>query len=66
MKIASYNIHKCRGTDGLVNPDCIVAVIKELGADVEALQEVDHELGKRAGLLNLAAIESETGVSNAP
>lgn len=63
MKIASYNIHKCRGTDGLVRPDRIVAVIKEIGADVMALQEVDHRLGTRTGLLNPAAIESETGLT---
>lgn len=63
MKIASYNIHKCRGTDGLVRPDRIVAVIKEFGADVVALQEVDHRIGARTGLLNQAEIKSETGLS---
>jgi endonuclease/exonuclease/phosphatase family metal-dependent hydrolase len=63
MKIASYNIHKCRGTDGLVRPDRIVAVIKEFGADLVALQEVDHRIGTRTGLLNPALIESETGLS---
>ncbi|MEO6610021.1 MAG: endonuclease/exonuclease/phosphatase family protein [Aestuariivirga sp.] len=62
MKIASYNIHKCRGTDGLVRPERIVAVIKEFGADVVALQEVDHRIGARTGLLNPSEIESETGL----
>ncbi|MDE2384343.1 MAG: endonuclease/exonuclease/phosphatase family protein [Alphaproteobacteria bacterium] len=62
MKIASYNIHKCRGTDGLVRPDRIVAVIKEIGADLVALQEVDHRLGTRTGLLDPDHIESETGL----
>jgi len=63
MKIASYNIHKCRGTDGQVRPDRIVTVIKEFGADLVALQEVDHRIGTRTGLLNPAEIESETGLS---
>ena len=63
MKIASYNIHKCRGTDGVVRPDRIVAVIKEFGADVVALQEVDHRIGARTGLLNPAEIERETGLT---
>ena len=63
MKIASYNIHKCRGTDGLVRPDRIVAVIKEFGADLVALQEVDNRLGTRTGLLDPVAVESETGLS---
>jgi endonuclease/exonuclease/phosphatase family metal-dependent hydrolase len=62
VKIASYNIHKCRGTDGQVRPDRIVSVIKELDADLVALQEVDHRIGARTGLLNPAAIESETGL----
>jgi endonuclease/exonuclease/phosphatase family metal-dependent hydrolase len=62
MRIASYNIHKCRGTDGLVRPDRTVAVIKEIGADLVALQEVDHRIGTRTGLLDPAAIESETGL----
>ncbi len=62
MKIASYNIHKCRGVDGLVQPERIVAVIKELNADVVALQEVDHRIGTRTGLLDPALIESETGL----
>ena len=62
MRVASYNIHKCRGVDGLVRPERIVAVIKELGADLVALQEVDHRIGTRTGLLNPALIESETGL----
>jgi endonuclease/exonuclease/phosphatase family metal-dependent hydrolase len=62
MRIASYNIHKCRGTDGLVRPDRTVAVIKEIGADLVALQEVDHRIGTRTGLLDPALIERETGL----
>ena len=62
MKVASYNIHKCCGVDGLVKPERIVAVVKEIGADLVALQEVDHRIGTRTGLLNPAMIESETGL----
>lgn len=62
MKVASYNIHKCRGTDGKVRPDRTLTVIKELVADFVALQEVDHRIGTRTGLLNPAAIERETGL----
>ena len=45
FRIATYNIHKCRGLDRRVRPDRIVEVLKETGADVIALQEVvgmDH------------------------
>ena len=62
MKVASYNIHKCRGADGMTRPDRIVGVIRELGADVVALQEVDRRFGRRGGLLDPLAVERETGM----
>src|SRR5579872_5664617 len=62
MKIASYNIHKCKGTDGRVSPDRIVSVIGEIAADLVALQECDHRFGRRSGLLDPAAIRRETGM----
>ena len=62
MKVASYNIHKCRGADGMTRPDRIVGVIGELGAEVVALQEVDRRFGRRGGLLDPVAIERETGM----
>lgn len=64
MKVASYNIHKCRGSDGMTRPDRIVGVIRELGADVVALQEVDRRFGRRGGLLDPAAIRHETGMNS--
>ncbi len=62
MKVASYNIHKCRGSDGMTRPDRIVGVIRELQADVVALQEVDRRFGSRGGLLDPAALRRETGM----
>ncbi len=62
MKVASYNIHKCRGIDGATRPDRILEVIRELGADIVALQEVDHRFGRRGGLLDPAAIERDLGM----
>lgn len=40
LRIATYNIHKCRGIDRRVSPERIAAVIRELNVDVIALQEV--------------------------
>lgn len=40
LRIATYNIHKCRGLDRRVSPPRIAAVIRQLDADVIALQEV--------------------------
>lgn len=58
--IASYNIHKCVGTDGRFDPARTAAVVAELDADIVALQEVDERHGERAGLLDLEAIAKAT------
>ncbi len=40
LRIATYNIHRCRGLDGRTNPTRIAEVIRAIDADVVALQEV--------------------------
>src|SRR5712671_616297 len=40
LRIATYNIHRCRGLDGRTRPERIAAVLKSIDADVVALQEV--------------------------
>ena len=40
LRIATYNIHRCRGLDGRTRPERIVAVLSSIDADVVALQEV--------------------------
>jgi endonuclease/exonuclease/phosphatase family metal-dependent hydrolase len=40
LRIATYNIHKCRGLDRRTSPERIAEVIAELVADVVALQEI--------------------------
>ncbi len=62
MKIASYNIHKCKGVDGITRPDRIIRVIAEIHADVIALQEVDRRFGGKDGLLDLDRLARETGM----
>lgn len=62
MKIASYNIHKCKGVDGITRPDRIIRVVAEIRADVIALQEVDRRFGGKDGLLDLDRLEHETGM----
>jgi endonuclease/exonuclease/phosphatase family metal-dependent hydrolase len=47
LRIATYNIHKCRGLDQRINPERIAAVIGGLDADVVAIQEIlDVRTGK--------------------
>ena len=61
--IASYNLHKCVGTDGQFDPDRIINVIAELDADVVALQEAHRRFGERAGLLDLDKLKRVSGLS---
>jgi len=40
LRVVTYNVHKCRGLDGRAIPARIAAVLREVDADVIALQEV--------------------------
>ena len=40
LRVATYNIHRCRGLDGRTNPARIANVIRAIDADIVALQEV--------------------------
>jgi endonuclease/exonuclease/phosphatase family metal-dependent hydrolase len=40
LRVATYNIHRCRGLDGRTNPARIADVIRAIDPDVIALQEV--------------------------
>lgn len=64
--IASYNVHKCVGTDRRFDPDRVASVIGQVGADVVALQEADERFGQRAGLLDLRRLEREYGLLPVP
>ena len=63
VSVASYNVHKCVGTDGRFDPERTFRVIHEIDADVVALQEADRRFGNREGLLDLARLERETGLA---
>jgi endonuclease/exonuclease/phosphatase family metal-dependent hydrolase len=56
LTIASYNIHRCVGSDSIYRPGRIVAVIQELDADIIGLQEVDaHVMHHEGHQLDLIA-----------
>jgi endonuclease/exonuclease/phosphatase family metal-dependent hydrolase len=40
LRVATYNIHRCRGLDGRTSPARVADVIRAIDADVVALQEV--------------------------
>jgi endonuclease/exonuclease/phosphatase family metal-dependent hydrolase len=66
LRVASYNIHKCIGTDNRFDPARVAAVIAELDADLVALQEADRRFGRREGTLDLAALARDTGLVAVP
>src|SRR5262245_44425921 len=40
IRIVTYNVHRCRGMDRLTRPERTAAVLRAIGADIVALQEV--------------------------
>lgn len=57
VRVASYNIHKAIGLDGRRDPERILTVLKEIDADVIALQEADRRFGRRESCLPLDMID---------
>jgi len=51
IKVASYNMRKGIGTDRRRNPERVLEVLREVDADVIALQEADRRFGTRAAVL---------------
>jgi endonuclease/exonuclease/phosphatase family metal-dependent hydrolase len=61
--VATYNVHRCIGTDGRHDPDRVAAVIRELDADVVGLQEVDAKPHVEAGLDQVEYLAEATGLA---
>lgn len=56
LTFASYNIRKAVGLDQRRDPGRILAILREIDADVVALQEADMRFGSRSSVLPLSAI----------
>lgn len=64
MVLATYNIHRCIGLDGRLDAERITAVLRELRADVIALQEVESEREGGLGLIDrFAHATNTTGIA---
>ncbi|MEO8991889.1 MAG: endonuclease/exonuclease/phosphatase family protein [Nitrosospira sp.] len=61
LTLVTYNIHACVGMDGRFEPARIADVLRELDADVVALQEVDHHKIDGCDLLDYLA--AKTGLT---
>ena len=60
LRVASYNVHGCRGSDGKKDASRIAAVIEETGCDTVGLQESDSELDFIAERTGMQAIPGLT------
>jgi endonuclease/exonuclease/phosphatase family metal-dependent hydrolase len=58
-RIATYNIHRCVGRDGIENSGRIAAVLREINADIVALQEVTSYHEAAGDMLGYLAAEVE-------
>ena len=62
LRVGSYNIHRCIGTDGHCDPARIAAVLGEMSCDAIGLQEVDNSPGAAPGSLQLDFLARATGM----
>ncbi|PZQ60806.1 MAG: endonuclease [Sphingomonas taxi] len=57
LKVASYNMRKAIGTDRRRSPERVLQVLREVDADIIALQEADRRFGQRAAVLTPHLLE---------
>ena len=55
LRVATWNVHSCIGSDGRHDPDRIRRIVRTIGADIVALQEVDSRIDGHDGFEDLGA-----------
>ena len=65
LRVASYNVHCCVGTDGRYDVERIAGVIRELASDVVALQEVESPFGEHGESDQLSHLARSAGFARA-
>ena len=61
FRIVTYNVHKCVGVDRRLDPARIVSVLKEINADIVALQEVLAFTGATVKTIRLISLRADWG-----
>lgn len=63
IKVMTYNVHHCNppGKPGVIDVDAIAAVIKQQGADIVALQEVDVYTGRSGKISQAEQLAAKAG-----
>jgi len=62
LRVASYNIHECVGSDGRRDPARIAAVLREIDADIIGLQEVDARPSATSESMQMEYLASTLGL----
>lgn len=60
LKVASYNMRKSIGTDRRRRPERTLEVLREIDADIVALQECDRRFGQRQGVISLHLLDEHS------
>ncbi len=60
ITVATYNMRKAIGTDRRRMPERTLEVLREIDADVIALQEADRRFGRRAGVLTAHLLDEHS------
>jgi endonuclease/exonuclease/phosphatase family metal-dependent hydrolase len=63
LRVASYNVHRCVGTDGRLDVDRVARVIMEVDADVTGLQEIDCGYHIAPGIDQIEHLQRVTGLT---
>ena len=58
ITVASYNMHRAVGLDGRRDPHRVLEVLREIDADIVALQEADKRIGGRGSTVPHELIDS--------
>jgi len=62
LRVLTYNVHHCEGTDGNFDYGRIAAIINRLKPDIAALQEIDVKTKRASGADQAAILAELTGL----
>lgn len=65
LRVMTYNIHAGRDADGIPNLERVATIVREHGADIVLLQEVDRGTERAGGEDQLARLQALTGFHGA-
>jgi len=65
LRVLTYNVHHCQGTDGKFDYGRIAGIINRLEPDIAALQEIDVGTNRASGVDQAAVLAELTGLNYA-